>query len=38
MIQGAANNFDNALPLEYAEMMPKRQEITAVDVAVAFEM
>jgi hypothetical protein len=38
MIQGAANNFDNAIPSEYAKMMPKRREFTAVDIALAFEM
>ena len=38
IIQGAANNQDNAMPSEYAKLIPNNNETTVVDVEVAFEM
>jgi hypothetical protein len=37
-MQGAANNQDNAMPLEYAKLIPNNNETIVVDVEVAFEM
>lgn len=37
-MQGALNNQDNAMPSEYAKLMPNHNETTVVDVEVAFEM
>jgi hypothetical protein len=38
IMQGAVNNQDNAMPSEYAKLMPNHNETTVVDVEVAFEM
>jgi hypothetical protein len=38
IMQGAANNQDNAMPSEYAKLIPNNNETTVVDVEVAFEM
>ena len=38
IMQGALNNQDNAMPSEYAKLMPNHNETTVVDVEVAFEM
>jgi hypothetical protein len=37
-MQGAVNNQDNAMPSEYAKLIPNNNETTVVDVEVAFEM
>jgi len=38
VLQGAANNLDNAVPPAYVSMMPKQRDAIAVDMEVAYEM
>ena len=38
IMQGSVNNQDNAVPSEYAKLIQNDNEMTVVDVEVAFEM